>query len=82
MITLALRLEDVRKIKTQRDPNKKGKGDSSKPESGHRAESAQKRAASELKNNHASRRKGRGRGAGESSSSSNPAKPDADKSDK
>jgi hypothetical protein len=78
MITLALRLEDVRKMKTQRDPAEKAKGESSKPESGSRAESAPKRATSESKNKGAWP-KGRGRKSGESSSSSKPAKPDKDK---
>ena len=40
MIILALYLEDIRKIKTQQDPNKKDKGDFLKLESDYWAESA------------------------------------------
>lgn len=79
IITLALRLEDVKKIKTQRDPAEKAKGESLKPESGTRAESASKGATSESKNKGAWGR-WRGRKSGESSSSSKPARPDKDRS--
>jgi hypothetical protein len=82
MITLAVRLEDVKNMRTQRDPAEKAKGESSKPESGSRVESAPKGATSESKNSKGTSRKGWGRRAGESSSGSKPAKPDADKSEK
>jgi len=80
MITLAVRLEDVKKMKTQRDTNEKSKGESSKPESGGRAESTPKGDASASRKSRTWGRKGKGRGAGESASSSKPAKPDAEKS--
>jgi hypothetical protein len=81
LITLAVRLEDVKNMRTKRDPAEKAKGESSKPESGSREDSAPKGAGSASKNNSRSGR-WRGRKAGETSSSSKPAKPDADKSEK
>jgi hypothetical protein len=84
LITLAIRLEDVMKMGTQRDlaEKEKAKAQGSKPETGSRAESSQKGGTSASKNDGTSRRKGRGRGAGESTSGSKPAKPDADKFEK
>jgi hypothetical protein len=84
LITLAIRLEDVKKMGTQRDlaEKEKAKAAGSKPETGSRAESSPKGDTSASKNNSTSQRKGRGRGSGESTSAPKPANPDADKSEK
>ena len=79
---MAIRLEDVRKIKTRRDAVEKRKSTSSKPKSGSQTESTQKEIIPELKNNRDYRRRRRGRRASESISSSKPTKPEADKPDR
>jgi hypothetical protein len=84
LITLAIRLENVMKMRTQRNfiEKEKAKAQSFKPKTDSRAESSSKGGISASKNNSTSRRKRRGRGAGESTSGSKPAKPDANKFEK
>jgi hypothetical protein len=84
LITLAIRLEDVKKMGTQLDlaEKEKAKAAGSKPETGSRAESSPKGGTSASKNDGTPQCKGRGRGAGESTSGSKPAKPNADRFEK
>jgi hypothetical protein len=82
MITLAVRLEDVKKMKSHRDTADKAKGDTSKPESGSRADLKPRGDGSGSRGRGRFSGRGRGRGGGAAPSSSKPAKPDSDKSNK
>jgi hypothetical protein len=84
LITLAIRLEDVKKMRTQRDfaEKEKAKAQGFKSKIGSRAKSSSKEGTSVSMNDGTSRRIWRGRGAGESTSGSKPANPNADKFEK
>jgi len=82
LITLAIRLEDVKKMGTPRDLAEKAKAEDPKPESGSRADASSKGGASVSRNSGTFRRRGQGRRSGESRADSKSTYPNADKSDK